>query len=87
MSAQEAHQFGFVSHVYEKEQEVWDRLEQISKLPLGSFIANKSLLRKFTIEELEAANQSEINLLVERMGSEEAFNAMVNFQLSRKNKL
>lgn len=86
MTAKEALAFGFVAHVYQNEQEVWDKLKQIEKLPLGSIMANKRLTRKFTIEELESSNLSEFAELEKRMVTEEAFMAMLNFQESRKNK-
>ena len=86
MSAKEAHAFGFVSHVYKSEQEVWDKLEQIKEFPLGSILANKKLSRKFTISELENANNNEIECLTERMYSGDALAAMVKFQDSRQSK-
>lgn len=87
LTAQEALQFGFVAALYENEREVWNRLEQVGKLPLASIVANKSLLRRFTMAELTAANKNEINCLIERITSEEAFEAMMNFQMARKSKL
>lgn len=85
MSAREALSFGFVAQVYQNEQEVWEKLKQIEKLPLGSIIANKKLTRKFTIHELENANLSEFEELEKRMTTEEAMMAMISFQQSRKN--
>lgn len=89
MTAKEALSFGFVASVYKNEKEVWQKLNQITELPLGSILTNKMLMRKFTLNELEKANLNEAEQLVERMQSEEAFMAMVNFQSSRakKNKL
>lgn len=86
MSAQEALRFGFVASVYKNEQEVWDKLKQIDELPIGSIKANKQLTRKFTIEELERANNAEADELGLRFQSEEALNALISFQQSRKPK-
>lgn len=86
MSAREAYEFGFAAQVYKDPEEIWSKLRQISKLPIGSIMANKRLTRKFTVEELEAANLSECEELGKRMESEEAFMAMLNFQESRKNR-
>lgn len=85
MGAREALSFGLVAHIYQNEKEVWDKLEQIKELPLGSIIANKKLTRKFTVTELENANLSEFDELEKRMVTEEAFMAMINFQ-QRRNK-
>lgn len=86
LSAQEAREFGLVAFVYKDVQEVWKKLEQIGDLPIGSIIANKKLTRKFTIKELEEANRAECVELGKRFESPEAFEAMVRFQQSRKNK-
>jgi Delta3-Delta2-enoyl-CoA isomerase len=84
MTAIEAQSIGFVAKVYQNTQEVLQKLNQIENLPMGSILANKMLMRKFTIDELRKANLAEIDQLVDRMGSEEALMAMVNFQSNRK---
>jgi Delta3-Delta2-enoyl-CoA isomerase len=86
LTASEALNFGFVAKVYENINEVWEKLSQIEKLPMGSIITNKKLMRKFTIEELKKANLAEIEQLVLRMQSEEALEAMLNFQASKAKK-
>ena len=86
MDAREALAFGFISGIYKDEREVWDKLEQIKRLPIASIITNKNLMRRFSIDELELANLNEVKGLEERMQSPEALEAMVNFQMSRKNK-
>jgi len=86
MSADEAYKFGFVARVYKDEQEIWDIFKEIAQLPVGSIMANKRLMRRFTISELEQANKAEAAELGERMASEEAFEAMIRFQQSRKPK-
>lgn len=86
MSAQEAFAFGFVACVYKNEREIWAKLNQISHLPIGSIKANKRLIRKFTIDELEQANLNENDELNERFSSEEAFQALLRFQEARRNK-
>lgn len=83
MSVHEALQFGFISSIYKNIQEVWEKLEQIQNLPLGSIIKSKMLTRKFTVHELEAANNTEIEHLEERMLSEEALNALLRYRGSR----
>lgn len=87
MSAQEAYTFGFVSEVYKDDREIWKKLEQITRLGVGSIMSNKRLTRKFTIAELEAANLAESHELGLRFESEEALMAMMNFHQSRKSKL
>lgn len=86
MPAREAERYGFVALVYTDVQEVWDRLKQIKDLPIGSIIANKSLTRKFTIKELEAASAAEAEELGRRFESEEAFTALMSFQQAKKTK-
>ena len=83
MPAEEALRFGFVASVYKDVSEVWKKLEQISDFGIGSIKANKKLMRKFTIEELEAACIAEQEELTERSKSEEALMAMVKFAESK----
>lgn len=87
MSSTEALQFGFVSQVYKNESDIWDKLKQIDKLPLGSIVANKKLLRGPLIEKLMKVNDNELLELSLRLESEEAMEAIINFQMSRKSKL
>lgn len=86
LSAEEAYQFGYVAKVYRDEQEIWDTLKEIAQLPIGSIIANKKLMRKFTVKELEQANDNEVEELKRRFESEEALQALVNFQQAKKPK-
>lgn len=85
MTARESERYGFVAHVYKDIQEIWDKLKQIKDLPIGSIMASKSLTRKFTVKELEAASAAEAEELGRRFETEEAFNALMSFQDSRKN--
>ncbi|CAO1410300.1 unnamed protein product [Diamesa tonsa] len=87
MSAMEALQFNFVSKVYKNEQEVWEKLEQLTQLPIGSIIASKKLICKFTLKDLRAANDYECASLLERFETEEAMMAMINFSSMRKSKM
>ncbi|CRK88666.1 CLUMA_CG002355, isoform A [Clunio marinus] len=86
MSAQEAHAFGFVASVYNDEKEIWNKIQKIGDLPIGSIMSNKKLTRRFKIEELEEANDREIKELEVRQTSEEALMAILKFQESRKPK-
>jgi peroxisomal 3,2-trans-enoyl-CoA isomerase len=87
LSAQEAHQIGFVAHVYRNESEVWDKLKQIDKLPMGSIVAGKKLIRAPIIDNMLKANNAEIAALKKLFESEEALEAIINFQMRRKSKL
>lgn len=88
MSAQEALQFNLVSELFsrnELQSKIWPKLEAFAKLPYNSLIATKRLMKKFDLEELEAANNDEIIALMERAQSEESFQAAMEF-LQRKKK-
>lgn len=87
LTAQEAVKYNFVAEIYNNEQEVWEKLKQIDQLSLGSIKANKKLLRKFTINELEEANKLEIEELARRANSEEALLAIMRFSQVKKSKL
>jgi len=84
MSAKEAHEFKFVSEVYSDEKVIWEKLKSIEMLPLGTIIANKKLMRRFTTQQLLEANRSEIAELALRFESEEALTALLNFQASKQ---
>ena len=86
MTADEAYNFGFVAKVYQDKKEIWDLLKEIAQLPIGSIMANKKLMRRFTIKELEEANKNEAEELSRRFETEEALEAMIRFQQSRKPK-
>lgn len=84
MTAQEAYKFGFVSHIYKNESEVWDKLKQIQQLPIGSIIANKKLIRDPLKETLKKVLRDESAALLKRYESEEAVQAIINFQMSKQ---
>lgn len=87
MSAKEAYDFKLVAHVYKTESEIWQKLKQIDKLPIGSIIANKKLIRHPIIEKLIRINNDELNELDKRFHSEEALEAIMNFAAAKKSKL
>ena len=88
LTAREAYEFQFVAHVYKNESEIWSKLKQIDKLPIGSIISNKKLIRGPMIEKLIKVNDGELKELEKRLESEEAIQAVINFQSAkRKSKL
>jgi peroxisomal 3,2-trans-enoyl-CoA isomerase len=87
LSAKEAVALGFAAQIYRHESEIWERLQSIDRLPLGSIIANKKLMRAPLIEGLMKANEAELEELAVRMQSEEAIEALINFAASKKSKL
>lgn len=88
MTAEEALRFNFVSKVYEKRDEaaVWKEIEKLAELPLESMKVTKGLIKKNDLEIMEEVNQREANKLVERFTSEEAMQAIINFN-AKKHKL
>lgn len=87
LSTREAYEFQLVAHVYKNESEIWAKLKQIDKLPIGSIIANKKLMRRPLIEKLIKVNDDELKELQTRFESEEAIQAIINFQSAKKSKL
>ncbi|XP_070496046.1 enoyl-CoA delta isomerase 2-like [Chironomus tepperi] len=87
LSAREAYECQLVAHVYKNESEIWTKLTQIDKLPIGSIISNKKLIRRPMIEKLIKVNDDELKELQTRFESEEAIQAIINFQSAKKSKL
>ncbi|XP_050446034.1 enoyl-CoA delta isomerase 2-like [Cataglyphis hispanica] len=88
MNAQEAMKYGLVSKVYNHDslEEVWDYLNNISKLSSESILATKQLVSKWNREILLKVNAEEIKELKKRFESPDVIERFINF-LSRKNKL
>ncbi|XP_029662594.1 enoyl-CoA delta isomerase 2, mitochondrial-like [Formica exsecta] len=88
MNAQEAKKYGLVSKVYNHDslEEVWDYLNNISKLSSESILATKRLVSRWNREILLKVNAEEIKELEKRFGSPDVVERFINF-LSRKNKL
>lgn len=66
MSASEALQYGFVNYVYkpdEVQMQVWDKIEEVSKLPPHCVQGTKSLFRSTMQDELLRTNEKEIEAL------------------------
>lgn len=89
LTAQEAKEYNFISRIYKKcdEQKLFDEIQSYSALPMTSIKANKKLMMKFSIEELEKANILENDTLQDLYMSPEALDAMINFASKRKSKL
>lgn len=87
LSAREAYEFNLVAHVYKNESEIWAKLKQIDKLPIGSIISNKKLIRRPMIEKLINVSNNELKEIQTRIESEEAIQAILNFQSARRSKL
>lgn len=89
MRAQEALQFQVVAELYKREDfetKLWPRILKYGELPKGSIKATKQLMRRFEIEDLEKANQRELEALALRWQTEEAIQAVMNF-MTRKSKM
>ncbi|XP_012228609.1 enoyl-CoA delta isomerase 2 [Linepithema humile] len=88
MSAQEANQHGLVSKVFNHDslEEIWNYLNQVSKLSSESILATKRLVSKWNKQILLEVNAEEIKELKKRFESPDLIERFLNF-LSRKNKL
>ncbi|XP_014475591.1 PREDICTED: enoyl-CoA delta isomerase 2, mitochondrial isoform X2 [Dinoponera quadriceps] len=87
MSAHEAKQYGLVSEVYNHNVlEVWDYLNQVSKLSSESIMATKGLVVKWKRETLLEVNAEETKELLKRWESPDLLERFLTF-LTRKNKL
>ncbi|XP_029157769.1 enoyl-CoA delta isomerase 2, mitochondrial isoform X2 [Nylanderia fulva] len=88
MNAEEAKKYGLVSEVYSHDslKEVWDNLNNVSKLSSESILATKRLISKWNREILLKVNEEETKELKKRFESSDLIERLLNF-LSRKNKL
>lgn len=88
LTAEEAVRQGLVARVYPHDSlnQAWDQVYQWAKLPPGAMAAAKALIRAPVRKQLHKANDTECNVLTERLQSDEAIEAIINF-LSRKSKL
>ncbi|XP_076028857.1 enoyl-CoA delta isomerase 2-like isoform X2 [Oratosquilla oratoria] len=86
ITAHEAEKIGFVSEVFPDssfQQEVWPRLQALSKLPINSLIFSKALTRDMEKDVLHKVNDIECDRLVERWLSDDCAKAIMAF-FSRK---
>lgn len=92
MTAEEGLQYNVISRVFENQEEmnrvVWPLIEGYSELPRGSLKTTKSLMRKHncSVEELQEVNKRELEVLGQRLLSDEVVEATMNF-LTRKSKM
>ncbi|XP_070842740.1 enoyl-CoA delta isomerase 2-like isoform X2 [Chaetodon trifascialis] len=92
LTAVQACELGLVTEVFPDssfQSEVWSRLKAYAKLPPNSLAFSKQLIRSMEKERLYAANDAEVERLLERWTSDEFFNAINNFfqAKSKKSKL
>lgn len=91
LSAREAFARGFVSEVFGADElltKLWPRLEKLPELAQQSLRGTKRLMRQWNETELLGAVEQEMAVLRERMQSEEAMAAVMQFMSrSRKAKL
>ncbi|XP_055844359.1 enoyl-CoA delta isomerase 2-like [Episyrphus balteatus] len=89
LTAEEALRLNFVADVVkpnELETKIWPKVMEITRLPMGSLMAGKLLLRRACHSDLEKAMNNECEELQKRFRSEEFFNAIAEFS-QRKSKL
>ncbi|GAB0092631.1 enoyl-CoA delta isomerase 2 [Sergentomyia squamirostris] len=81
LTAQEALRFNFVSNIFtiDKIDSVWAKIDEFARLPQQSLMITKSLVQKFAIDQLDAANNDELEALKERFTSEDCMNAAMEF--------
>jgi len=88
LTAEEAAQQGLITRVYPHDSldQAWAQVYQWAKLPPGAMAAAKALIRAPIRKQLHNANETECKVLTERLQTDEAVEAIINF-LSRKSKL
>ncbi|KAI8126232.1 hypothetical protein FF38_05496 [Lucilia cuprina] len=89
LSAQEAYNFNFASRIYkhsEVDSVIWPKLREFAELPPQSLQISKRLIRSEEKKALLHAIDVECEELVQRFGSEEFMNALIQFTM-RKSKL
>lgn len=88
LTAQEALQFNFVSHIFKFDEieSIWNRLEQYADLPKESTAVSKGLIKRHELNHLYFANIIENDALSKRYVSQEMLEAFMKF-LTRKSKL
>jgi len=83
LSATEAEALGLVTQVFSDDifqQQVWDKINGIAKLPKGSLRYSKELIRPLAERErLKVVNRAECDRLIERWQSTECVNAIMKF--------
>ncbi|KAI8805970.1 ClpP/crotonase-like domain-containing protein [Cladochytrium replicatum] len=92
-SAEEFERWGFISRILPAEnfmEQVMDIAKKAAALPPNAVLQTKNLIKLTMQKELMAANNREIDLLVERMLSDEHQNAVARFltnKAAKKSKL
>ncbi|KAM7390006.1 hypothetical protein PAMA_008261 [Pampus argenteus] len=82
LTAAQACELGLVTEVFPDssfQSEVWSRLKAYAKLPPKCLALSKQLVRSMEKERLHAANDAEVELLVQCWMSDECFNAVMSF--------
>merc|ERR1712198_146015 len=88
LTAEEAQRQGLVARIYPHDSldQAWAQVYKWAKLPPGAMTTAKALIRDPVRKQLHKANETECKVLSERLKSDEAIEAIINF-LSRKSKL
>ncbi|CAL8294621.1 unnamed protein product [Lota lota] len=82
LTAAQACDQGLVTEVFPDasfQTEVWSRLKAYAKLPPNSLALSKQLIRSVELERLRAANNAEVERLMERWQSDECMAAIMGF--------
>ncbi|KAF9089565.1 Enoyl-CoA delta isomerase 2, mitochondrial [Mortierella sp. GBA35] len=85
-TAEEMRDAGMVARIFPKEtfmQEVLKAATQAAKYPPEAMKATKKLIRENDCKFLEETNLKEMNLLGQRMASEESANAIIEFMMAK----
>ncbi|KAI4504660.1 hypothetical protein M0802_000210 [Mischocyttarus mexicanus] len=86
IDVKEAKKCGLVGNIYKNEEEVWQKLNELSKLSTKSIISTKRLVQKWNKETLLKVNKEEVEELIKIIESGETVHRILNF-LKNKNKL
>lgn len=89
MSAKEALQCGFINDIYKPEElqsKVWNKILEVSKLPIHSTSTTKKLMRNIVKNDLLKANEQEMEEL-NKIWSTGAYLNVATAALEKKSKL
>jgi peroxisomal 3,2-trans-enoyl-CoA isomerase len=87
LTAEEAYQRGLVTRVIDEkifEEEKRKICEEVLSLPKGSLLTSKALMQKWNIDTLKTVNQTELDTLEQRWGTDEFVEAIMKFMSGRK---
>ncbi len=87
LTAEEAYQRGLVTRVIDEkifEEEKRKICEEVLSLPKGSLLTSKALMQKWNIDTLKNVNQTELDTLEQRWGTDEFVEAIMKFMSGRK---